>query len=282
MTLKSPINNETLVQSGFQSDIASFESLNPADVMVRLYRESRLNSAHLSAEPRLVPDDLCAHTASPEVRRVALPPPGAESQALSQSVIERTAIRFYDRAPISPAQLGAILQAASGGDRRDWPQEEEAGVSLQFLVVAWRVEGIIPALYRYDPRTHELAHIGPAPTPEEGAGLVLQTEFADAPVIVFITGALAAACARYGSWGHRQLLLRAGAAGHRLWMASIGVGLVGTVFAGFLPRAANRIAGADGNLQASLLAYSAGRFPQHLIKAGSSEGGLSRTGKGGL
>ncbi|HYE73791.1 MAG TPA: hypothetical protein VEF04_10680, partial [Blastocatellia bacterium] len=89
------------------------------------------------------------------------------------------------------------------------------------------------------------------------------------------TGNLAAACARYGSWGHRQLLLRTGAAGQRLWLSSIGVGLAGTVFAGFLPRAANRFAGLDGYLQASLLAFAVGNYPRFAQRLVNSEEILS-------
>src|SRR4029450_9966494 len=109
--------------------------------------------------------------------------------------------------------------------------------------------------------------------PKAATSLALQAEFAGAPVLIFVTGNLAAACERYGSWGHRQLLLRAGAAGQRLWLASIGVGLAGTVFAGFLPRAANRFAGVDGYLQASLLAYSVGNLP-YPATSGSTDKGL--------
>jgi len=241
---------------------ASCESFDPMDVMIRLYRESRRRAADLSAAPGAAADNLRARADAARGNWVALPPPLEQSQALSRSLHDRTAIRFYDPAPVGAAQLGTILRAASAGDRQDWGGEDEAGVGLQFLVVAWRVAGVEPAVYRYQPHDHTLDRLGPAPDQQEATSLALQTEFAGAPVIVFMTGNLAAACTRHGGWGHRQLLLRAGAAGQRLWLASLGVGLVGTVFAGFLPRAAHRFTGVDGNLEASLLAYSTGHFPR--------------------
>lgn len=253
-------------------------SFDPTDITLQLYRESRRGAADFQTEPNCVPQHLRIHQITADHQRIALPAPVEQTKPLAQSLLERMAIRFYPPTPLSAAQLGTILKAAILGDQQDWPHEEEAGVGLQLMAVAWRVEGIEPAVYSYDPKSHELAYVGPAPDPKEATSLALQAEFAAAPVLIFVTGNLAAACERYGSWGHRQLLLRAGAAGLRLWLASIGVGLAGTVFAGFLPRAAHRFAGVDGYLQASLLAYSVGNLPYQATSGGSANS-LSQQGK---
>lgn len=239
---------------------SSFAAPEAADVTFQVYRESRRTAAELDAAPHEVPALLRAQPSTG--RRVALPSVLTESYPLQQAMRARAAIRFYDAAPITLAQLGTIFHTTMAGDRQNWPQEEAAGVGLQLKVVAWRVADLEPAIWQYEPDTHELSYVGRAPAAaEEAETLALQHEFSAAPIIVFITGNLAAACTRYGSWGHRQMLLRAGAAGQRLWMSAIGVGLAGTVFAGFLPRAAQRFAGVDGYLQASLLAFAAGRPP---------------------
>jgi nitroreductase len=252
--------------------------LDVNEVMTRLYRESRRGAADLQATPRETPARFRPRPGPAASRRVALPPPPAESRPLQEALLARGAVRVYDEAPIGLAQLGAILRVASEGDRQDWPREEEAGVGLQLLVVAWRVEELEPAVWRYEPATHELSYVGPAPGREDASSLTLQVEFSAAPALVFVSGGLAAACARYGSWGHRQLLLRGGAAGQRLWLGAIGVGLVGTVFAGFLPRAANRFANVDGYRQAGLIAFAVGRLPRFVTGAGDD---LPQTGAGG-
>jgi SagB-type dehydrogenase family enzyme len=132
-------------------------------------------------------------------------------------------------------------------------------MELQFFVVAWRVENMAPAVYRYEADRHCLSFIRPAPDSQtQGKEMVLQTEFASAPLVVLITGNLAAATAIQGTQGYRQLLLRAGSAGQRMWLASVAMGLGGTVFAGFLPRAAHNLAGIDGYRLAGLLAYATG------------------------
>lgn len=247
-------------------DIRSYEALDALSIMIDLYRASRRNLSDLRAARPEVPDELRTH-APANRQMIALPAPLRQSQPLAESLLARTSIRFYDKQAVGLEQVATILHTASSGDRRDWRAESEAGVDLQMLLVAWRVVDLAPAVYRYEPVEHALSFVGPAPDQQtEGTDLVLQTEFADAPIIVFLTGNLAAASARHGAWGHRQLLLRAGSAGHRLWLASLGVGLVGTVFAGFLPRAAQRIAGVDGYTNASLLAYSAGYLHPNYIR----------------
>ena len=144
-------------------------------------------------------------------------------------------------------------------DAQDWTLENEAGNPLDFYLVAWRVKDLEPNVYRYDPVKHVLLEVGAAPQEKaQRETLFLQTEFAEAPLIILIAGNLAAACARHGSWGHRQLLLRAGSAGQALWLASVSMGLVGTVFAGFIGSAAREMAGVDGYKKASLLAFSVG------------------------
>jgi hypothetical protein len=262
MTLLSP----ELAPQAAQRDIQSYESLDALSIMIDLYRASRRNSADLRTSRPEVPDEL--RTRSQEGRqRVALPAPLTQSSPLSESLLARTSIRFYDDRAVGLEQMATILHVASSGDRQDWLAESAAGIDLQLFIVAWRVENLAPAVYRYEPDEHALSYVGPAPDQQaEGTNLVLQTEFAAAPIIVFLTGNLAAASARHGAWGHRQLLLRAGSAGHRLWLASLGVGLVGTVFAGFLPRAAQRIAGVDGYINASLLAYSTGYLHPNYIR----------------
>lgn len=249
-------------------DIRHYKSLNPGDILLKLYEESRRNRADITRTPAKVAEDLLYQPGPGP--RIELPAPLASSRPLEDVMAERTSLRFYAEQPIELAQVATILKVASAGDEQDWSQEIAAGVTLHLLVVAWRVQDLAPAVYRYVAGDHVLEYVGLAPNQQtEGTGLVLQTEFADAPVIVLITGNLAGACERHGAWGHRQLLLRAGSAGHRLWLSSLGVGLVGTVFAGFLPRAAHRVVGVDGYRNAGLFAYAAGHLHsdyQHLVE----------------
>jgi hypothetical protein len=106
-----------------------------------------------------------------------------------------------------------------------------------------------------------LERVAELPTGVGAEDLVLQKEFAAAPVLCTVTGNLAAAQARHGGYGHRQLLVRAGAAAHAAWLAALRLDLVGTVFAGLLPQVLRDRAGADGYRRAPLFAFAAGRRP---------------------
>jgi hypothetical protein len=264
--MKSTRNAE--VRPAVQRDIRTYDSLQPLNAMITLCQESQRSLADLLATPSAVPAELLRERGGSE-EPVALPEPLAGDLPFDQVLIARTSIRFYDRRPLHLGHLATLLHVASAGDEQDWPQEVEVGNRLHFYAVAWRITDLPPAVYWYDPEAHALRYTGPAPDQErEGANLVIQTEFARAPLIIVITGNLAVACARHGSAGHSQLLQRAGSAGHRCWLASLGIGLVGTVFAGFVPRAAQRIAGIDGYTNAGLFAYAAGHLhPAYALAA---------------
>jgi Nitroreductase family len=88
--------------------------------------------------------------------------------------------------------------------------------------------------------------------------LAIQEEFMGAAALVIVLANLAGAVSAGRTHGYRQLLVRAGAAAHRAWLASLSLGLVGSVFAGLLPKALKNLAGTDGYSCAPLFAYAVG------------------------
>jgi hypothetical protein len=125
-------------------------------------------------------------------------------------------------------------------------------------VLAWNIKQFEPGIYVYDAEEHGLLPVAPARSLRESFDLFVQSEFASAAAVIWITGNLAAACARLGSLGHRYLLLRAGFAGHRLWTAAMAMGLSGGITAGVVSGVAREQFGIDGYQQASLLAFATG------------------------
>lgn len=87
---------------------------------------------------------------------------------------------------------------------------------------------------------------------------MLQPEFATASAIVFVVGPLLESLGEMGDHGHRVLLTRAGTACEAAWLKSLQFGLVGSIFAGFLPAAARDFFGIDGLRDSQLLAYAVG------------------------
>jgi hypothetical protein len=172
-------------------------------------------------------------------------------------------VRTYTDDPVSLPQLSTILGYAHQWDAAEWRSGERGEEALKFTVLANNVEGLESGVYAYEPASRELVSLRGALSVEECSDLFVQPEFVEAPVTVWIGANLAAACSRAGSFGHRRLLIRAGAAGHRLWMASIALGMVGCLVAGVIPGAARRSLGMDGYINASLLAFAAGHGSLH-------------------
>ena len=235
-----------------------FELSNPVDLAIRLCTEGR-RTAESERDSIEVPSYLLYSDDSSRSARIQLPRVLGESRPFHETLIMRKAVRSYGTQPLRLEHVSTLLDRVARGDAEDCATGARLGMRLQFVIVVWRVDNIVPGVYLYEPDEHCLSYIRRAPDPEtEGKEMVLQIEFATAPLIILTTGNLAAATAIYGAWGYRQLLLRAGSAGQRLWLASVAMGLAGTVFAGFLPRAAHEIAGIDGYRSAGLLAFATG------------------------
>lgn len=171
---------------------------------------------------------------------------------------KRTSVRRYSADTIALQQLASMLRCAHFGDVTDWREESLDENSLEFVVLAWRVSGIDAGVYKYQAGDHALVWQTPVPLAPESGELFVQQEFSTAPVVVWIAGNLGNACALHGAFGHRQLLLRAGAAAHRMWMAALAMGFSGAITAGLVPGEARRRLGFDGYRRASLLACAAG------------------------
>jgi SagB-type dehydrogenase family enzyme len=231
------------------------QGLDTKEITELVIKESRLQECHLHHRP-----------ANLELPSVAEPrnaicklPRGLQDGASLISVLEgRRSVRRFENRPIDLRHLGTAIRLAHEADRRSWLEDDKAGPSLDFVVLAKRVLGLDPGVYEYEASAHGLAQLRRALSEAELSALLVQTEFVDAACIIWITGDLRTACSRHGAFGHRQLLLRAGAAGHALWMCLLSFGLGGSLMAGLVPGAARDIIGLDGYRKASLFAAAVG------------------------
>jgi SagB-type dehydrogenase family enzyme len=236
----------------------AFCDLTVWNVFEMAYRESRIKEANLRTQASSVPDEL-QHANYRFLPGIApLPVPATNGGSLGDILRSRRSIRQYSTEPVSLNQLSTMLSVAHRMDAGVWPEEHLHGQALSFLVLAQRVVGLSPGLYLYDAANACLRLLRDGLGFEETSELYVQDEFALAPVAVWMVGNLAAACARHGAFGHRQLLVRAGAAGNHLWMAGLGMGLSGSLVAGIVAGAAAKELGLDGYLKASLLALAIG------------------------
>jgi SagB-type dehydrogenase family enzyme len=193
-----------------------------------------------------------------QTRAISLPKPAQGGRLVIDILSRRHSTRHYATEPLTLEQLSTMLHLAHSEDAFEWSAEHAAGLPLTFLALAWNVEGLEPAVYRYEPQRQGVVWMRASPTRQSALELFPQPEFAAAPLVVWSFGNLAAACSRYGAFGHRQLLLRGGAACHRLWLSAMAMGLAGCLVAGVVPGAARRQFGVDGYTEASLLAFAVG------------------------
>lgn len=234
---------------------AEFSGVTSQCALEMVFQESRTTALTLPPPAAFHHEHGCV---SDGARDVPLPAALRGGRLLGEIMSGRASVRHYNGDEISLEQTATMLENAYRMDAHDWPAEPD----LSLCVLASRVRGLAPSVYRYDGEKHRLIEIGAFPERDRLEAIFVQPEFASAPAIVWIAGNLQDACSHYGSWGHRMLLLRAGAAGNRMWMSAMGMGLVGCLVAGIVPEAARHVFAVDGYRQASLMAYATGHGNQ--------------------
>jgi SagB-type dehydrogenase family enzyme len=233
----------------------TFADLSVNEVTEMLFNESRITEGILEAK-RNVSGTIKRATDESVRYRIPLPRPLRKGLSVGDVLKTRRSIRKFGPKAVPIGAVATGLYYSNRADSFEWASRRN--VALRFLILARRVDGLPPGVYEYQPRLHELSILRCDMAHEEMASLFVQDDFADAPCVVWIAGDLHQTCTVYGSLGHRRLLLRAGAAGHRFWMAVMGLGLGGSLIAGLVPGAARTLLGLNGFEKASLFAVAIG------------------------
>jgi hypothetical protein len=229
------------------------------ELVTDLQRAVRLDAARVTQLPHPAPerDPLTEGvTGTESLAPVAAGTAEVARQRTFDEVLEqRVSDRFYSDESVSPAALARIVRAARDFDRSTWQDDAQADLGLDFLVAARSVDGAAPAIYRLvDDTFMPLALL-----PERGAeDLVLQIEFAYAPVILIALAPFANLLARWGDHGERLANTRAAAAISAALHEAASLGIAGSPFAGFLASGLRRLIDADGYANAQMFAASFG------------------------
>ncbi|MFI6421455.1 hypothetical protein ACIBG6_29120 [Streptomyces sp. NPDC050842] len=170
----------------------------------------------------------------------------------------RRSLRGFSPEPLPAGLLAGIMTRALQDDEND---EAETDCPLELTVVAHRLTGVTPAVHRFDAEASTFTPVMELPTGAARYGLTLQPEFSDAAAIVSIGVPLDAAAHRHGGHGYRLLLTRAGSAAYAMWLDGVAHGLVGSVFAGFIPAAVRGPLLSDGTSRQQIFALALGLPP---------------------
>lgn len=120
------------------------------EVMEMLHFESRLEKTGRCLSPGPISSEFDDNDGNGHPLKI-LPLPAKGGRLFGDVLSSRKSIREYPPQPVSLEQLGTMLDYAHKADRNQWPTEQMEDLRLTFLVLAFRVEGLEPAVYIYDP-----------------------------------------------------------------------------------------------------------------------------------
>jgi SagB-type dehydrogenase family enzyme len=222
-----------------------------------LYRDGRMTENELRTAT-MTDDEMRSSILAASVDARPLLSRTIGTSTIHDVLANRTSVRKYSQCAIPIGSVLAMLEGAYNGDSSDWPHQQRPERVFSVLVLAFRVDGLDPGVYAYDPYKPALPRVRGALTSEEAENLFVERELASAPAVFWIVGDMSLSSTIYGSLAYRHLLLRAGAAANRLSIAAIAMGLGGCIVGGVVPGAARRYLSLDGYQQSSLLAFTAG------------------------
>ena len=232
-------------------------------------RRTRHEAQGPSEQQRGVPQPpLFAWT--PGAGAVALPPPDAVALPpldFAALLRRRASLRQYAPTPLTLAELSFLLWATQGvkelvGERATRRPVPSAGArhACETLVLANRVAGLAPGVYRYHPRPHQVELHTPAASAAQLAEACCGQEMVAASAATFFWLAVPHRMSwRYGERGYRYLHLDAGHICQNLDLAAEAVGAGVCAIAAFDDAALDRALGLDGETQFALYAATVGK-----------------------
>jgi SagB-type dehydrogenase family enzyme len=205
---------------------------------------------------RVAPDGFKRYVHAP---RFALPAPSERAAApLAETIAGRRSCRAFSGASISAAEVADLafycLGAQDAAMRRCLPS---AGglYPVELYVAAGAVDGLLPALYHYDPRGHALSLVAQSPPlPDVASAVFIPEAVEHAAAAVILTAVFGRSKIKYGERAYRFALLEAGHAMQNLCLTATALGLGSCPTGGFLDDALNDLMGVDGVEEAALYA----------------------------
>lgn len=196
---------------------------------------------------------LAASAAPAQPSRVELPKaPAAGGMPLDAALAARRSVRRFSEQPLALAQLSQLCWAAQGvtdaKGRRTSPSAR-ATYPLELFVLASRVEGLAPGLYRYLPEGHRLERLNATDLRDRLVDeAVRQRWIKDVPA-VFLLAWQGQRPSRDPKRAERWALVEVGLAAENLLLEAVSLGLGSTFVGGFEPAKAREVLGLEAGLE---------------------------------
>jgi SagB-type dehydrogenase family enzyme len=200
---------------------------------------------------------------APEIaERVTLPPPDHDGEmSMAAALQARRSLRDFGAASLGLGEVAQLLWAAQGITHpmglRTAPSAG-ALYPLECHLVAGSVTGLAAAVYRYDPRRHDLA-LGVTGDRRGGLAAAALGQFwmAAAPAVIAIAAVAQRTTAKYGERGIRYLHIETGHVAENIYLQAAALGLGTTIVGAF-----------DDERVHGLLAMAPGEEPLALLPVG--------------
>lgn len=197
--------------------------------------------------------------------------PGYPETSLWRALRARHSGRSYGGAPLTLAEVGASLWAASGvrGEADGLPARTAPSAGglypIETYLVAHRVEGLETGVYHYAVLDHALEQVETAPAADlrrRAAAAALDQPIAGlCDAVVVWTAVLERTLWKYGQRGYRYVYMDAGHVGENLALAAAALGLESCHIAAIYDDEADALVGVEAPEETVLYLTTLGRAP---------------------
>ncbi|UCC75272.1 MAG: SagB/ThcOx family dehydrogenase [Gemmatimonadota bacterium] len=168
-------------------------------------------------------------------RVIALPDPRTDSDMSVEAALrERHSVRDYSDEPLRLGEISQVLWAAQGVTHGYGRTAPSAGAlfPLELYVVAVRVDGLEPGLYKYRIGDHELLEVTRENVHSDLVDAALSQDcVADAAAVIVIGAVVERTAVKYGGRAERYVHMEVGAVAENVCLQAAALGL-GTVYVG--------------------------------------------------
>ena len=156
--------------------------------------------------------------------------------SIEEALSERRSVRSYVDTSLDLRQVSQIFWAAQGitDPSRGYRTAPSAGAlyPLEVYIIAGKINGLSPGVYRYIPEEHELIRKTEGDKRQELFEAALyQSPVKEAPAVLVFTAIFKRTTKKYGDRGIRYVYMEAGHASQNVYLQAVSLG-IGTVSIG--------------------------------------------------
>jgi SagB-type dehydrogenase family enzyme len=176
--------------------------------------------------------------------------------SVQDAIVRRVSVRNFSSKPVAFDDMAALLHYSYGVNRpkgahkgaRSFRNIPSGGglCPLDIYFYAHAVEQLEHGVYHYDPIGNCLRMILEGDFSHIWSGVLVQPEFGEAGMVMFIAAQFERSLFKYQDRGYRFVLLEAGHLAQNLNLVATSLGLGCCVIGGYFDREADRLLGLDG------------------------------------